>query len=87
MRDTSLDRPRAKLCHVLSLTHCNRAILVPNDLPIGIGSLVEQDAAYSEAFLAEYGDNELLDGFRNRQFAYYRNVQQISLSVLRVVKV
>src|SRR5258705_5352689 len=57
MRDTSLDRPWAKLCQILSLTYCNGAILVPDDLPIGIGSLVEQDATHSEAFLAEYRNN------------------------------
>ena len=91
MRDTSLDRPWTKLCQILSLTYCNRAILVPDDLPIGIGSLIgsliEQNAAYSKAFLAEYGDNQLLHGFRNRKFAHYRNVQQISLRVSGAVKV
>ena len=86
MSDTRLDRPWPKVSRVLSFTHGYRPILVPHDFPIRVGCLVEQDAAYSEAFLAEYADDELLDGFRISQSAYYRNVQQVSLSVLGIVK-
>jgi hypothetical protein len=87
MRNTYLDRPWPKVCHVLSLTNGYRSILVPHDFPIRGGRFVEQDATYSEAFLAEYGDNEFPDGLRTCKLAHYRNVQQISLSVLCVVKV
>jgi len=74
MKDTSLDRPWAKLCQILSFAYCDGAILVPDDLPIGIGRLVEQDTAHGEGFLAEDTVNQLPDRFRNGQCAHGWNV-------------
>src|SRR5882672_8035741 len=69
-----LYRPRAEVWDIFSHSNRNGFVLVPNYFPIGVGGLVEQDAANDKAFLPEYGGSELLDRFRYRQFAHHWNV-------------
>jgi len=85
--NTCLYRPRAKLRYVPAFTNGYRSILVQFDFPIGIGGLVEQNAAHRKRFLAEKGVDERLDGLRHCEFPYHRDAQQIPLSMFGVAKV
>ena len=85
--NTCLYRPRAKLRDVPAFTNGDRSILVPDDFPIGIGGLVEQDAAHRKRFLTKKGVDEGLDGLRYCEFPYHGDAQQIPLSMVGVAKV
>jgi len=87
VENSRLDRPRAKVRSVFSLTHCYRSVLVPYNFPVRVGSLVKQDTSYRKALLVEKGSDGLLNGFRNCQFAHYGNSKQVSLSVAVVTEV
>jgi hypothetical protein len=51
MLNPGLNRPWTEPCYVLSLAHRDRPVLMPHNFPIGIGSLIEEDATHGKRFL------------------------------------
>ena len=78
VRDTALLGPRSVVGHLNALLRGDREVLVPNDLPIRVGSLVEEERTDGEARVAKNGDRELPECRRRGQSSDARVVEQIA---------
>src|SRR5437899_11511605 len=78
MHDSSLLAPGTVAWHVAAASHCNREVLMPADLPVCGGRLIEQNRADREGTAAENRENSTAKALAVGKVRHYWNIEEIT---------
>jgi len=87
VHDACFDCPRPKSIDLTPLANGNGEVLVPDNFPIRLSGLIEEDPPHREAFRAENSTEKCPHRIRNCHLANNRHGQQVSLRVFVVAEV